>query len=190
MSDPTDRIVFPGNPWPEGHAVAEFEWTARAEGEELWFDLHLVSADYYAQRDIEDDGRDDTGDWEAPIVWCNYHHCTLSSTFWGGHERSGLRVGPLSAFSPQALDGAELLADPHEGDGELPGGEEPAFGLYLLGHDSAADHRVRFLRRGDSDRYDLIWTGRIALSYAGDYRPRYRFEARLHDVALPALPSR
>lgn len=185
-----DRIVFPGNPWPEGHAIAEFEWSARIEGEDLWFDLHLVSADYYAEREIEDDEEAATSDWLAPIVWGNYHHCTLSSTYWGRSAVGGFRVGPWATFSPAALDGAEFVVDPFDGDAELPDSDqEPAFGLYLLGHDSAVDHRIRFLRRADSDRYDLLWSGRIALSYAGDYVPRYRFEARLHDRACPPLPD-
>lgn len=185
---PQDRIVFPGNPWPEGHAIAEFEWSARVEGEDVWFDLHLVGAKYYAEREIADDGDGAASDWASPIVWGNYHNCILSSVYWG--ESGGIRIGPLAQFSLAALDGAEFVADPFDGDGELPDADEdPAFGLYLLGHDSAVDHRIRFQRRGDSDRYDLLWSGRIALSYAGDYVPRYRFEARLHDRACPPLPD-
>lgn len=184
-----DRIVFSGNPWPEGHAIAEFEWSARVEGEDLWFDLHLVSADYYAEREIEDD-EDEVSDWMAPIVWGNYHRCTLSSTYWGRSAVGGFRVGPLATFSPATLDGAEFAVDPFDGDGDLPDSDvEPAFGLYLLGHDSAVDHRIRLTRRGDSDRYDLLWSGRIALSYAGDYVPRHRFEARIHDRPCPPLPG-
>lgn len=187
---PQDRIVFPGNPWPEGHAIAEFEWSARVEGEDLWFDLHLVSAAYYAEREIEEDEEDAAPAWTAPGVWGNYHRCTLSSTYWGGGHGGGLRVGPLAQFSLAALDGAEFAVEAFDGDGELPDSdEEPAFGLYLLGHDSAVDHRIRFVRRGDSDRYDLLWSGRIALSYAGDYVPRHRFEARLHDRPCPPLPG-
>jgi hypothetical protein len=188
-----DRIVFAGNPWPEGHPIAKFDWTARIQGEDLWFDLHLVSADYYAEREIEDreDADDEASDWTSPIVWGNYHYCTLSSTYWGGSPVGGIRVGPLAEFSLAALDGAEFAIDPFEGDGELPESDaDPAFGLYLLGHDSAVDHRIRFVRRGDSDRYDLLWSGRIALSYAGDYVPRYRFQARIHDRPCPALPNR
>lgn len=181
------RIVFEGNPWPEGHAIEEFAWTARVEDGEVWFDLHLASADYYAEREIEEDAdapEDDS--WKSPGVWSNYHSCTLSSTFWG--QGGGFRVGPLAQVSAAALDGAEFAVDPVED--EIGDVEDLAFGLYLLGHDSAADHRIRFVRRGDGERFDILWSGRIALTYVGRYRPEYRFQARIHDVPMPVLPSR
>ena len=68
MDDLPDRIHFPGNPWPEGHALTEFAWTARVVDGVVWCDLHLRSADYYAERDIELDegGDEDLGSsWEA-----------------------------------------------------------------------------------------------------------------------------
>ena len=99
----------------------------------------------------------------------------------------GFRVGPLAPVSAAALDGAEFAVDPVED--EIEDVEDLAFGLYLLGHDSAVDRRVRFVRRGDGERFDILWSGRIALTYVGRYRPEYRFQARIHDVPMPALPS-
>jgi hypothetical protein len=180
------RIVFEGNPWPEGHAVEAFEWSARFEDGEVWFDLHLASAAYYAEREIEEDEDEPEDDsWKSPSVWGNYHRCTLSSTFWGEH--GGFRAGPLAQLSAAALDGAEFVVDP-VGE-EIDDVDELAFGLYLLGHDSAVEHRIRFLRRGDSERFDILWSGRIALTYVGRYRPDYRFQARIEDVPMPTPRS-
>ena len=50
-----NRIYFKGNPWPEGHPVKEFKWSASIRDGYVWFDMHLESQDYYSERDIEDD---------------------------------------------------------------------------------------------------------------------------------------
>jgi hypothetical protein len=184
-SQPQGRIFFIGNPWPEGHPVEEFAWTARLVDDELWFDLHLRSADYDSEREIEyDDDTDYDSDWEAPIVWNNYHRCTLSSTFWG--EIGGIRVCRLDAFSLAWLDGRVFELDP--ADGEVDDDEDHAFHIYLLGHDSVANHRIEFRRQGDSNRFDIHWTGDIAQTYIGHNSLDHRFEATILGVACPALP--
>lgn len=64
------RIFFTGNPWPEGHAIDEFRWSAERRGADIWFDLHLVTANYYAEGDIEEDEDTDyETDWLSPGVW-------------------------------------------------------------------------------------------------------------------------
>ena len=86
-----DRIYFKGNPWPEGHPVKEFVWSAKEKNGEVWFDMHLESANYYAERDIENnEDVDYPSDWAAPIVWSNYHSCILSSSYW--HDVQQLRT--------------------------------------------------------------------------------------------------
>ena len=179
------RIVFAGSPWPEGHAIEEFEWTARAVGDALWFDLHLRSAGYDAEREIEDneDGNE-SSDWQCPGVWGNYHACILSSTYWGGE--GGFRVCALGECSADWLDGRRFEVDPVEGVIEDP--DERAFHIYLLGHDSVANHRIEFRRIGDSERFDILWTGEIALTYAGEDELAHRFEARVTAVPYPTLP--
>ncbi|MBA3929775.1 MAG: hypothetical protein C0521_09320 [Xanthomonas sp.] len=189
MDDVQGRIHFPGNPWPEGHALTEFAWTARVADGVVWCDLHLRSAAYYAERDIELDGNDDEdhdSSWEAPGVWGNYHRCTLSSTFWD--EDGGFALCPVAAFTPAWLDGRTFEVDAIAG-GTLDGIEldELAFHLYLLGHDSVANHRIAFQRVGDSDRFDITWSGDIALTYAGDDALQHRFEARVPGVPFPTL---
>ncbi|WP_213600936.1 hypothetical protein [Pseudoxanthomonas japonensis] len=191
MNDLPGRIHFPGNPWPEGHALTEFAWTARVVDGVVWCDLHLRSADYYAERDIElDEGEDEDHDssWEAPGVWGNYHRCTLSSTFWD--DEGGFAVCPVDTFTPAWLDGRTFEVDTIAGgtlaDIEL---DDLAFHIYLLGHDSVANHRIAFRRIGDSDRFDILWSGDIALTYAGDDNLDRRFDARIANVPFPTLPS-
>ena len=38
MNGINGRILFPGNPWPEGHALQEFAWTVRLVDGKVWFD--------------------------------------------------------------------------------------------------------------------------------------------------------
>ena len=174
------RIHFPGNPWPEGHPIDEFAWTARQEGDRIRFDLHLRSADYYSERDVED-SEEDGPDWTAPIVWGNYHRCTLSSTFWG--SGNGFDVCDASEYSPEWLDGRTFVIDPV--DGEIENSEEHAFHLYLLGHDCVVNHRIVFRRTGKAGLFDIEWTGAIALTYVGRYTPEHRFEAVIRQVPFP-----
>jgi hypothetical protein len=185
------RIWFPGNPWPGGHRVRTFDWSGRLDGlGRLWFDLHLRTADY-DEGDVKNDqdqDEDENGepgersDWESPIVWNNYHRCTISSTFWG--EGSGLLAA--TAGRPFRLGGAEpqpLAADP------LPAGDrdgEPAFCIYLLGHDSVADHRVMFTADG-TGHHHVEWVGRVALTYAGDEEFRYEFRAEIRGARFAGV---
>lgn len=184
------RIFFTGNPWPEGHPVKEFRWTAAVRDGQVWFDLHLRSDDYEAEREIEDPEEEDEtedgeyrGDWQSASVWTNYHRCTLSSTHWG--QGDGFAVCALADYGLEKLDGLELAVDEPPPDDI----EDNVFHIYLLGHDAAAAHRVRFDRIPGSDRFNITWTGRIALAYTGDYEYRYEFAAHLYDVQAPSLPG-
>lgn len=186
MTRPQNRIHFAGNPWPEGHPVKEFRWTASARNNEVWFDLHLRSEDYDAEREIdepEDEDIDHPSDWDAPGVWNNYHRCTLSSTAWG--DGGGFAVCALPDFSLARLDGLEVSIDLPPPDDM----EDNVFHIYLLGHDAAAQHRIRFDRIAGTDRFHITWTGKIALAYTGDYEYRYDFSAQLHDVEAPRIPA-
>lgn len=178
-----DRIYFKDNPWPEGHPIKEFVWSAKEINGEVWFDLHLKSADYYAERDIEDDeDADYPSDWAAPGVWGNYHACTLSSTFWGN---SGFKVCAKTDYTPELLDGLELLVDPNPET--LENWDQFAFHIYLLGHDAAARHRIRFERIGDTMQFRISWSGYIALAYVGHYEFKHPFSATVSSVTFPTL---
>ncbi|MFI6166545.1 hypothetical protein ACIBCN_07140 [Nocardia sp. NPDC051052] len=170
-------IVFPGNPWPDGHAIEEFAWTGRIdENGNLWFDLHLRSAEYVAAGEPESGMG--AGDWSSPDVWQNYRSCTLSSTYWGEDDGTGLLAAtPGNPFQLKELTPQRLTADPLPLI-ELDQLEYLAFNIYLLGHDSVADQEVVFTRRADGT-HAIDWRGRIALTYVGDNDFRHEFEARI-----------
>lgn len=52
----------------------------------------------------------------------------------------------------------------------------PAFHVYLLGHDSVADHDIVFTRQ-QTGGHTIDWNGRIALTYAGEEEFSHRFRA-------------
>ncbi|MES2738619.1 MAG: hypothetical protein V4672_20045 [Verrucomicrobiota bacterium] len=176
-----NRIWFAGNPWPEGHPLKAFEWTAEIREGIVWMMLHLESANYYSEREIGDDEVNHRSDWEAPIAWGNYHSCRMSSTFW---HQGGFPVCPAELFSPDFLDGYEVIVDPlpESADTEF---DDLAFHIYLLGHDAVAGHLIRFIRRGDSDHFDIVWNGKIALAYTGDYEYKHDFRALIFDIKAP-----
>ncbi|MGJ7568979.1 hypothetical protein ACSFBX_00440 [Variovorax sp. RB2P76] len=184
-----NRIFFPGNPWPEGHAVDEFHWKASVRDGQVWFDLHLQTAAYDADREIEeadeeedeeDDDEDFASDWEAPGVWTNYHRCTISSTKWPGYR--GFAVGPVAGYSLESLDGFEATVD------DPPPADQSANALhtYLFSHGAVARHRIRFERIAGTARFDITWTGRIALSFGGDPDYDREFTATLFGIEAPA----
>ncbi|MBK9035417.1 MAG: hypothetical protein IPL61_29870 [Myxococcales bacterium] len=192
------RIWFPGNPWPDGHAIARFVWSGRLDDRGLWFDLHLESAAYdAADRAAGGDDDDDDGDWRARNVWTNYHRCTLSSTKW--RSDGGFLVGTAAApFDPGQLSGGEFRVDPlptgramvEDLDGDDD--DDRPFNVYLLGHDTAADHRLRF--QPGPRGAQLSWTGRLALTYAGASEFRHTFSAEVSGARFtgfeitPGLP--
>lgn len=198
-----NRIFFPGNPWENGHALEEFDWSGRLTPEGFFFDFNVVSADYDAEdedeeedEDEDEEDDDDTGgdgddededqmDWEAKIVWYNYHACILSSTYWG-YDANGVLVTDNDMVSLEKLASKEFQADP------LPiedWDEMLAFNVYLLGHDTVADHSIRFGKRTAPFTYSIDWKGKVALTYSGDDEFDYTFEllatnAKLSEIAV------
>ncbi|MGH1541986.1 MAG: hypothetical protein ACRBHB_16285 [Arenicella sp.] len=178
-----NRIYFKENPWSEGHPIKEFKWLASLRDGCVWFDMHLKSEDYYSERDIEDD--EDTeypSDWAAPIVWGNYHACTLSSNYW---HNGGFKVCLLQEYSPEYIDGLEIEVDPDPESVE--DWDDLAFHIYLLGHDSVAKHKIKFERIGDSSEFDITWTGKIAQAYVGDYEYKHDFTVVLASMTFPEI---
>jgi hypothetical protein len=172
------RIWFHGNPWPDGHRIVEASWTGRLDGTgQLWFDLSLKTAHYDDEYEPAD-STDDEDAWGSPIVWNNYHACRLSST---SDDATGLlAAAPGRPFSLTEPRPQRLTADPLPlADPDAP----PAFHVYLLGHDSVADHDITFTRQ-DGGGYHIEWTGRVALTYAGDEEFRYAFRAEIHNLTL------
>ena len=179
----SDRIYFKDNPWPEGHPIKEFVMSAKVVDGDVWINMHLKSADYYAERDIEDDeDLEYPSDWAAPIVWGNYHSCTLSSNYW--HE-GGFKLCKKSEYTPEFLDGLELSVDDSPED--LDDFEELSFHIYLLGHDAVAKHKIRFERLNDTMQFKVVWTGKIAQAYVGDYEFNHDFSATVSATEFPTL---
>ncbi len=169
------RIHFPGNPWPEGHALETLEWSGRVDAERgLVFDLHLRSAKYYAEREFDDDEEGDDA-FDSPGVWSNYHACTLSSTKWASQ---GWVVGTWEEpFTFASLAGRQFVVDSLDSpEFDVSDVNVRAFHIYLMGHDGVADHRIQFTRQ-DRD-WNLDWRGRIVLAYIGREEFEYEFQAR------------
>jgi hypothetical protein len=180
----TGRIVFPGNPWPDGHAIKDFQLLAALRpGTSVRVLMHLQTEDYDAARKIDyDDDHEHDSVWEASRVWGNYHNCVLSATHWGIDGSSGFPVHDASArFDVDALAGTEFCVDHVAGERIDIEDDQLAFHLYLLGHDTAADHRIAFNALG-SGRFAINWSGRIALTYVGSTTLRHAFKAHIPDT--------
>ncbi len=194
MTRSAGRIVFADNPWPRGHRIERAVWSGRIDDRGLWFDLHVESARYDEDDDVRaaaGDGSDEDvvdppgGDWAAKAVWGNYHRCSLSSTKW--RCDGGFLVGTAEQrFDWADLAGQRFAVDPlpstRATTAQLPraAGDdqpEPAFNIYLLGHDTVGGHRLRFTPGRGGARID--WEARIALTYAGDQRFIHRLTAHI-----------
>jgi len=183
------RITFAKNPWPKGHAIKKATWTGELRPDELRFHLHVESADYDADDDRDDDDDDELDDdWKSRGVWMNYHHCILSSTFWGHNgfvagtpdKPCDLERLERKTFRVHDVDGDEL-------DEDIDLGSDPAFGIYLLGHDAVAAHRIQLVKRRGPRTYDLRWRARIALAYTGSYKLEHRLDAVIPKLRLDRI---
>ena len=179
---PTGRIFFEGNPWPEGHAIKNFRWSTEIAGSDVWCHLHLETADYDAERGIvdEDDATYES-DWAAPSVWGNYHRCIISSDYW---DRGGFRLCSVTDFTVDTVDGLRVRVD--ELPADLENDEERRFHVYLLGHDTVVDHHIAFTKEASTGLFSITWSGKIALTYAGEYEPKYSFRAEITGVPFPS----
>lgn len=181
-----NRIYFKDNPWPEGHPIKTFDWSAKEIDGDVWFDMHLESADYYAERDIDDEGINYPSDWEAANVWGNYHSCTLSSNCW---HYGGFRACTKPEYTPDFLDGLELEVDSNPDPELINSSDAFAFHIYLLGHDAVAKHKFKFQRSDKSTQFNIIWTGMIALAYVGDYEFKHMFSALISTADFPEITA-
>jgi len=180
---PAGRILFPGSPWPRGHAVEKFRWSARIEQESgLWFDLHLKSAAYKAEDVVgAEDDREDVPNWESKGVWNNYGSCTISSDCWwdGGFQPAD----PGVAFDFATLADRLFHVDPLPIDEEV----DRAFGIYLQGHDTTADHRILFRRPTAGGPWSIHWRGKIELSYLGGVGFEHEFRTLIEGAEFEGI---
>ena len=193
-----ERIYFVGNPWPNGHRIINFKWSAHFKYEEeelkdrtgLYFDLHLETADYYEEdldedEDEENEENEEVDDWHAKIVWNNYHSCTMSSQEW---DNKGFRVGSDEApFDLETLDGKEYAIDfLSKDEQENLDLDLTAFDVYLLGHDATAFHSIKFTKV-EGQSYQIDWKGKLALAYTGDYEFRYDFHTLISSTSFSGI---
>ncbi|SDJ13453.1 hypothetical protein [Chryseobacterium jejuense] len=179
------KIYFLDNPYPNGHKIEVFSWSGRIdENGFIWFDFHLKTENYYANDDEnnEDDKEDEDEtlpNWNSKIVWENYHACTLSSNYWS--EQRGIRINKpdekldFDTVVKNDLFSNDLPSEQHFDDDDL------AFNIYLLGHDSCADHQIRFSKT-HNNQYDITWTGKIALAYSGGGEFSHDFKADIFNA--------
>ena len=177
-------IYFKDNPWEEGHRIKRFIWQARVVKGDVWFDMELVTEDVSEKRVIDEDEVLPTSDWGSAGVWANYHCCTLSTLKW--HE-GGFNVCKLKDYSPEHLDGLTLSIDDSPDDLAEEAYDELSFLAYILGHDSVAKHNITFERIGNTDRFNIIWHGKVALTYMGAPEFKYDFSTTLNDVLIPRI---
>lgn len=178
MARERNRIYFSaGNPWPEGHAIERAWLDANLRGDGLYLFLQLTTAKY---RDndggglVDDDSDSDSdSDWGSKLLWNNYHSARI-----GGILLFGERGKPIALSS---LPGARFVIDPLPESHDKLQDDELSFEIYLLGHDSVADHHITFGQLG-AEGYDVHWTGKIALTYSGASEFEHGFEVTL-DVA-------
>ncbi|PCJ54622.1 MAG: hypothetical protein COA79_21810 [Planctomycetota bacterium] len=182
-----NRIYFLNNPWPEGHPIKQFDWETKIVDNDVWFHFHLESEDYDSEREIDDnveeeDDEDDSSDWEASIVWNNYHSCTLSSNDW--HD-GGFKICSIDDYNIEKIDGLEIDVD--MSPEEFEDHDDSAFHIYLCGHDSVAYHHINFQRIDNSDYFDIHWKGRIALTYSGEEEFEHEFCLIKEKVKFPSI---
>jgi hypothetical protein len=177
-----NKIYFHGNPYPKGHNIIKCIWQGRIdEDETLWFDFH-VETDKYTAEDNTEDTEDIADNWQAKAVWGNYNSGKLSSTFWEEEDKGiVIKEANEGLFDINTYLQQPIVVDalPLEDDMDI---EDLAFDIFLLGHDSCADHNIVFTKNGNA--YDITWTGKIALSYAGDYDFKYNFTLLIEAVSF------
>lgn len=180
-----NRIFFEGNPYPKGHKLEKVVWSGHLDPEKgIYFDFDLETEKYYTDDDSTDSS-DPESDWTSKGVWGNYHRCRISSN-------EGILIAtdesPLdfNAFAPRLLtadklpDGVNILPDDWSDD-------ELAFHIYLLGHDTCAEHSINFIERNSDGSFNIDWKGRIALTYGGDYEFNHNFAATLNNIKFSGI---
>ena len=186
------RIWFEGNPWPDGHAVRDFMFAGYLNEAGIGLILHLEAADYSEEYpdsfpDDEEDEEDEESDgswWGSKFTWSNFGHATISNFNWGvDPDHLVPLLDPGQVFDLETLAPRRYLADPlvPEPEGGFPA-DDDLFHAYLLGHDQVRGHDIRIAPGHGAGLFDLLWSGRIALIYSGEYEFRHRFRAEIRNV--------
>ncbi|MFJ1312089.1 hypothetical protein [Agrobacterium sp. P15N1-A] len=89
--------------------------------------------------------------------------------------------------TPEFLDGLELLIDPHPET--ITDRNDFAFQIYLLGHDTVAEHKIKFDRISSSNCFKITWFGKIARTCVGDHEFKHNFSFMVTSADFPQLPE-
>lgn len=199
-----NRIIFKGNPWPEGHAIEDLGWFAKVDPDTgLWFHLHLSTEEYNAGDEEGDEDEADENseeesertDWTTKAIWNNYHCCVLSSEEW---DHKGFLVAteaePLDlsqigqrTFHVDPLPPPRYILRNREVTSPFLDYESRAFGIYLLGHDGVAEHKIRITPSRIKNRYNLDWRGQIAQEYVGSDTFDQSFHAQSSQLTFSGI---
>lgn len=178
-----DRIYFKDNPWPQGHAIKQFTWSAKELAGDIWFEFYLKTVGYNADHNVDDvKDYEHPSDWVTPGTWRNYGWAKIT-------PNSGFRVCSKAQYNIDFVDGLALEVDPNPEDFE--DFSDYAFGIYLLGHDTVAKHHIKFERIGQSTQFKILWTGAIALTYDCLFDKHFNFDhsffALISGAEFPAV---
>ncbi|MEP7455215.1 hypothetical protein [Phyllobacterium sp. SB3] len=148
--------------------------------------FELISEDYYAIDGTHLAAGDEDGkaDWESKHAWNNYQRCWIG----GSQTSSSPGIAVSNGTKPFSFDCNEyhFSADP------LPVRwdtffDTQAFGIYLLGHDAVADHKIKLHSRTSDGSYTLEWTGKIAEYYVGKTEFEHGFIAKTEGVRFDSI---
>lgn len=188
------RIWFLENPWPKGHKITEFRWCATLkEGDtgqpkEVWLNLSLETEEYNAadpeidEASAYDNIDDDVPVWICRQDWMCYRSCGVNRD--GGR---GFRLCTQEQYNPDFLDGLEVEVDMQRDLDDPEDQEIAAFTIFVLGHDAVGCNRFRFERMADSNKFKILWSGKIALTYRGESDFSQDFRAVIGNLRLPRL---
>jgi len=186
-----NRIFFKDNPFPKGHQIEEFVWSAHYvnnsgdKEEGLYFDIHLATDEYGSEDGYEEaENFEPDSDWHSKTVWENYGDCIISSTEW--HYGGFMAADKNNPIDLQNLEGKIFYVDAPPIDMESDY-EERAFHIYLLGHDACADHKISFKKKTSDRTYNIEWHGKIALAYMGSYDLDHEFGLYIENVKFDGI---
>ena len=186
MSKDNNKIYFSNSPFINGHKVRDFVWSARLDQNfELWMDLHLETDNYDEEEEYKDDldEIDDISEENAEKqLWINYDHCIISSTYW---HNKGIKIANVEQLDFIDLNKKTYEIDQLPVDLEKP--EDLAFGIYMLGNDTVAQHEITFLDTDDFGIFDIKWKGKVANTYLGENEFDYDFYVYMKNIKFNGI---
>ena len=188
MSKENNKIYFSNSPYINGHKVVDFVWNARLdENYNIIMDLHLESDQYDEEdeyADIIEEIDNQSEEVTEKSLWINYDHCIISSTFWGNQ---GIKIDTEhTKFDLNQLNNQTFLIDTLPVDLNKPENEF-AFGVSMLGNDTAANHEITFLDTAEFGVFDIKWKGKIANTYLDEDTFDYDFYVYMKNIKFGGI---